>query len=174
MELTDTRDIDAPPEVVWAALLDADVLKACIPGCEAMSGSPDDGFEATVTQKIGPVKATFKGVVTLSDIVVGQSCTIAGEGKGGPAGFAKGSAHVSLTPTPQGTRLEYTAKASVGGKLAQLGSRLIDGVARKMADDFFTRFQKAVEGDEGEQDAAPAEGAEGEKKKGWLGRLTGG
>jgi len=173
MELTDTRDIKAPPEVVWAALLDADVLKACIPGCQEMTGSADEGFMATVTQKIGPVKATFKGAVTVADIVAGVSCTLSGEGKGGPAGFAKGSAKVVLTPTPEGTHLEYTAKANVGGKIAQLGSRLIDGVARKMADDFFTRFQKAVEGED-ETAGIPGDGADGEKKKGWLGRLTGG
>ena len=176
MDLSDERLIAAAPAVVWAAILDAEVLKACIPGCTELTGNPQDGFEATVTAKVGPVKATFKGVVTLSDIVEGESCTLSGEGKGGPAGFAKGSANVHLTPEGEGTRLAYTVDAKVGGKIAQLGSRLIDGFAKKMAEDFFTRFQQAVEGpSEGEPAAAgEAAAADGEapKKKGWFRRLV--
>lgn len=171
MQLTDTRDIKADPATVWAAILDADVLKACVPGCESMTGSPETGFEAVVVQKVGPVKARFTGVVSLSDMVKPRSLRISGEGKGGAAGFAKGGANVTLEPIPEGTRLSYEVEASVGGKLAQLGSRLIDGFARKMADDFFTRFQAAVEGP-AEPDPAAAEGGAGEaKKKGWLKRL---
>lgn len=171
MELNDTRQISAAPEIVWAALLDPEVLKECIPGCQELTGSVEDGFEAVVTQKIGPVKATFKGAVTLSDIVPGQSCTISGEGKGGAAGFAKGGAKVGLTPEKGGTLLTYAVEARVGGKLAQLGSRIIDGVARKLADEFFERFQAAVEGpSEGE----PAEETdEDTKKKGWFARALG-
>ena len=93
MELSDSREIAAPRADVWAALLDPEVLKTCVPGCQEMSGSPEDGFEATVVQKVGPVKATFKGAVTLSDIVEGESLTLSGEGKGGAAGFAKGGAN---------------------------------------------------------------------------------
>lgn len=174
MQLSDHRDIKADPATVWAAILNPEVLKECVPGCEAMSGSVADGFEATVVQKVGPVKATFTGVVKLSDIVEGKSLRISGEGKGGPAGFAKGGADVTLEPTEDGTRLSYSVEASVGGKIAQLGSRIIDGFAKKMADEFFTRFQDAVEGPDDEEEtaeAAPAEG--GETKKGWFKRLIG-
>lgn len=176
MELHDARQIKAAPDVVWAAILDPEVLKECIPGCESLTGTPAEGFEAVVVQKVGPVKARFTGLVQFSDIVEGRSLTISGEGKGGPAGFAKGGAKVRLDPEADGTTLSYKVAASVGGKLAQLGSRLIDGFAKKMADDFFERFQQAVEG--------PAEpGAAGEeageetagdgKKKGWFKRIVG-
>jgi len=142
MELKGHRDMKASPAEVWAALLDADVLKACVPGCKEMTGSAADGFEAVVVQKVGPVKATFKGAVQITDMVEAQSCTISGEGKGGPAGFAKGGADVVLEPTEGGgTKLIYEVEAKVGGKLAQLGSRIIDGFAKKMADQFFERFQ---------------------------------
>jgi carbon monoxide dehydrogenase subunit G len=147
MEMHATRTLDADRATVWAALNDADVLKACIPGCEELTGSPEEGFHATVKQKVGPVKATFKGGVTLSDVVPGTSYTISGEGKGGVAGFAKGAAQVSLSDAEGGgTELHYDMDAKVGGKLAQLGSRLIDSFARKMADQFFERFQAHVEG----------------------------
>jgi carbon monoxide dehydrogenase subunit G len=146
MELKGSRIIAADRATVWAALNDPEVLKACIPGCEELTGSPEDGFEATVKQKVGPVKATFKGGVTLSDVVPERSYRIAGEGKGGVAGFAKGAADVTLADVADGTELTYDVEAKVGGKLAQLGSRLIDGFARKMADQFFERFQERVEG----------------------------
>lgn len=168
MDLSGSRHIAAAPGVVWAALLDAEVLATCIPGCQSLAGSVEDGFEATVTQKVGPVKATFKGTVVLSDIVQGESCKLTGEGKGGAAGFAKGGAHVHLTPDGDGTTLTYEVVAKVGGKLAQLGSRVIDGVARKLADDFFERFQQAIETPDADTDAdAPAEDA---KPKGWFAR----
>lgn len=173
MQLSDSRDIRATPAIVWQAILDPEVLKACIPGCESMTGSAAEGFQAVVKQKVGPVSATFTGLVHLSDIVEGSAVRIAGEGKGGVAGFAKGGANVSLTPIPEGTRLTYEVDASVGGKIAQLGSRIIDGFARKMADEFFTRFQAAVEGpedDEVEADTAAAD----QPKKGWFKRLVGG
>jgi hypothetical protein len=124
MQLTDQRDIKADPATVWAAILNPEVLMACVPGCESMTGTPETGFEAVVVQKVGPVKARFTGVVTLSDMVPGQSLRIRGEGKGGPAGFAKGGANVTLAAIPGGTRLSYDVEANVGGKLAQLGSRL--------------------------------------------------
>lgn len=168
MQLTDQRDIKADPATVWAALLNPEVLKASVPGCESMTGTADTQFEAVVVQKVGPVKATFTGVVKLSDRVEGKSLTINGEGKGGPAGFAKGGAQVTLEPIEGGTRLAYTVEANVGGKLAQLGSRIIDGFAKKMADEFFTRFQDTVE-DDGEDDPEIAEGEQ--PKKGWFKRL---
>lgn len=172
MQLSDYREIKADPATVWAAILNPDVLKDCVPGCESMTGNADEGFEATVTQKVGPVKATFKGAVTISDRIEGKSLKISGEGKGGPAGFAKGGAVVTLEAMEGGTKLSYEVDASVGGKIAQLGSRIIDGFAKKMADEFFTRFQQAVEGpqDEGTEEDT-AEG--GEKKKGWFKRLIG-
>lgn len=170
MNLSDSKLIAADRETVWQALLSSDVLKECVPGCQEMSGSPQDGFEATVVQKVGPVKATFKGSVTLSDIVEGTSLTLTGEGKGGAAGFAKGGANVSLSEEEGGTRLSYDVEAKVGGKLAQLGSRIIDGFAKKMADQFFETFREVVEGpaedtEDTSSDAAP-------KKKGWLRKLV--
>lgn len=170
MELTGSRTINASRAEVWEALNDPDVLKACIPGCSEMLRDADGGFTAVVTQKVGPVKATFKGAVTLSDIVPLESYTITGEGKGGAAGFAKGGAKVKLEDVEEGTLLSYEVEARVGGKLAQIGSRLVDGFAKKMADRFFANFQTALEGPE---DEAPDEtAAPEEKKKGWLKRLT--
>ncbi|WP_136644617.1 CoxG family protein [Tabrizicola sp. YIM 78059] len=172
MKLSDSREIRAEPAIVWTAILNPEVLKACIPGCQSMTGSVAEGYEAVVKQKVGPVSATFTGLVQLSDIVEGRSLRIVGEGKGGVAGFAKGSADVRLEPDEGGTRLSYDVEASVGGKLAQLGSRIIDGFAKKMADEFFTRFQEAVEGPDEEEAAASA--AEDAPKKGWFKRLVGG
>lgn len=147
MELEGSRIIAADRETVWAHLNSVETLKASIPGCEEMTGSPQEGYAAVVKQKVGPVKATFKGKVTLSDIVPGESYTIRGEGTGGVAGFAKGGANVSLSDAGDGgTELSYAVEAKVGGKIAQLGSRLIAGFARKMADQFFERFQAVVEG----------------------------
>ena len=168
MEMHDQRDIRADRETVWAALLSADVLQECVPGAQDVTGSPEEGFQATVVQKVGPVKATFKGTVTLSDMVELESLTLSGEGKGGDAGFAKGGDKVRLEEIEDGTRLHYDVEAKVGGKLAQLGSRIIDGFAKKMADQFFTRFQEVLEGpaEEGEEEPEAV-------KKGWLKRLTG-
>ncbi|WP_164659345.1 CoxG family protein [Tropicibacter sp. Alg240-R139] len=168
MQMSDTRQIKAEPAAVYAALLDPEVLKACVPGAQELNGNPQDGYEATVVQKVGPVKATFKGSVTMSDLVENQSLTIAGEGKGGAAGFAKGGASVTITPSEGGTELAYDVEAKVGGKLAQLGSRLIDGFAKKMADQFFANLQEQLEGP-----ADDAEEGATEEKKSWLGKLTG-
>jgi carbon monoxide dehydrogenase subunit G len=148
MELTGTKVIAADIDTVWAHLNNPDTLHACIPGCQELTGSPEEGFAAVVKQKVGPVSATFKGEVTLENVVPGQSYTITGEGKGGVAGFAKGSADVALATVPEGTELTYNATAKVGGKLAQLGNRIIGGFARKMADQFFERFQETVEAKE--------------------------
>lgn len=176
MQLTDHRDIAADPATVWAAILNPEVLKACVPGCESMTGTPEEGFEAVVVQKVGPVKARFTGAVKLSDMVPGRSVNITGEGKGGPAGFAKGGARVELQPEGAGTRLTYTVEANVGGKIAQLGSRIIDGFAKKMADQFFENFKAALEPEEAvvaeAADAVADAGAE--PKKGWFKRLVGG
>lgn len=146
MELSGNRTIAADRATVWAQLNDAETLKACIPGCTELTGNPAEGFEAVVKQKVGPVKATFKGKVSISDVVEGESYTLIGEGTGGVAGFAKGSAAVSLADAEGGgTELTYSVDAKVGGKIAQLGSRLIGGFARKMADKFFEQFQTEVE-----------------------------
>ena len=147
MELEGTKVIPAPRARVWELLNDPEVLKSCIPGCTELTGSPETGFEATVVQKVGPVKATFKGAVALSNVVPGESYTIAGEGKGGVAGFAKGAADVALRDVEEGTELSYKVDAQVGGKLAQLGNRIIGGFAKNMADKFFEGFVTAAAGD---------------------------
>ncbi|WP_298913903.1 carbon monoxide dehydrogenase subunit G [uncultured Roseobacter sp.] len=172
MQMSDTRQIAASPAQVYAALLSPEVLEACVPGAQGVTGSAEDGFEATVVQKVGPVKATFKGAVTLSDLVPDQSLTISGEGKGGAAGFAKGGAEVRMTAKDGGTELSYDVEAKVGGKLAQLGSRIIDGFAKKMADQFFTNLQETLEGPATDEEA-PADDAPEAEKKSWLKRLTG-
>tara|TARA_B100000963_G_scaffold7211_1_gene5642 strand:+ start:94 stop:555 length:462 start_codon:yes stop_codon:yes gene_type:complete len=146
MELTENKIIKTQKENVWSALMSAEILSKCIPGCQQMTGNPEDGFEATVVQKVGPVKATFRGKVTLSDVLLEESLKLSGEGKGGAAGFAKGEATVNLTEDNNVTTLSYSVKAKVGGKLAQLGSRIIDGFAKKMADQFFENFKATVEG----------------------------
>ncbi|MEO3476858.1 carbon monoxide dehydrogenase subunit G [Phaeobacter sp. CAU 1743] len=176
MQMSDQKEIAATPTEVYAALLNPEVLKACVPGATEVTGSPEEGFEASVTQKVGPVKATFKGQVTLSDLIPGEKLTIAGEGKGGAAGFAKGGAKVSLEPSDGGTMLSYEVEAKVGGKLAQLGSRIIDGFAKKMADQFFVNLQThlAPEAEEAGEDGAEDGGEEGEGKKGWFKKMTGG
>ncbi|WP_420568391.1 CoxG family protein [Thalassovita sp.] len=167
MQMADERIIQVDRATVWAALLSPEVLKECVPGAQEVTGSVDEGFEATVVQKVGPVKATFKGTVTLSDLVENESLTLTGEGKGGAAGFAKGGAKVTLSEVEGGTRLTYEVEAKVGGKIAQLGSRLIDSFSKKMADQFFENFQTAVE------PAAEEAQAEGETKKGWFAKLRG-
>ena len=167
MQMSDTRLIKASPAEVYAALLDPEMLKTCVPGAQEVTGSVADGYEATVVQKVGPVKATFKGQVTLSDLVENTSLKIDGAGKGGAAGFAKGGAEVHLAAKDGGTELSYDVEAKVGGKLAQLGSRIIDGFAKKMADQFFDNLQATLEGTD--EDADADEGEE-PKKKGWFGR----
>jgi len=149
MAMTMTGEVKLPADkaTVWAKLNDPEVLKACIPGCQELVKEGDTAFRAVTKLAIGPVKATFKGKVTLSDIDAPNGYTITGEGEGGIAGFAKGGAKVSLADAEGGgTTLAYDVQANVGGKIAQLGSRLIDGVAKKMSDAFFTNFAKAVGG----------------------------
>lgn len=137
--------IKAPIEKVWEALNDPEILKASIPGCETLEKKSDNELSATVGLKIGPVKAKFSGEVTLENLNPPNSYTIRGEGKGGVAGFAKGGADVTLTDNGDGTTdLAYSAKADVGGKIAQLGSRLISSTATKLSGQFFGNFNKAV------------------------------
>jgi len=144
MDFTGRYVIPAPTEAVWAALNDPEILKYCIPGCEQLEKTSPTDFAAVAVLKIGPLKASFRGKVTLSDLDPPFRCKLAGEGQGGVAGFAKGHADVELTPEGSGTTLTYAAHASVGGKLAQIGQRLIDGAARQIADDFFGRFTQAL------------------------------
>jgi carbon monoxide dehydrogenase subunit G len=144
MEFTGRYTISAPIELVWEGILDPAVLKACIPGCEKLEQPADGQYVATVKLKIGPVSATFNGKVTLSDIQPPKAVRLTGEGQGGVAGFAKGSALVALERDGDATVLYYSATASVGGKLAQIGQRLIDGAAKQIADNFFQRFSQTI------------------------------
>lgn len=144
MKLSDEKKIAAPRETVWAGLNDVDVLKASIPGCESLEKTSDTGFEAVVRAKVGPVKAKFKGVVELSDLNPPESYRISGEGKGGAAGFAKGGATVTLVEDGDGTILKYDVDADVGGKLAQIGGRLLEGTTKKLAGEFFDNFEAAL------------------------------
>ena len=149
MELSDEIRIAAPQDRVYAALNDPEILKACIPGCEELTRISDTELEAKVTLKIGPVKARFAGHVTLDPTRAPDGFSLMGEGKGGAAGFAKGGADVTLEPHGDETVLRYEAKAEIGGKLAQLGSRLVMGTAKKLSARFFESFADALE-------AAPA------------------
>ena len=136
--------LSAPRQLVWEKLNDTEALKASIPGCETLEKLSDNEFQAVATNKVGPVKARFKGKVRLSDLDPPNGYRISGEGDGGVAGFAKGGATVALTDKDGGTLLTYNVEAQIGGKLAQLGQRLINSAAKKTADDFFIRFRAAV------------------------------
>ncbi len=144
MDMTGETLIPAPRDVVWRALNDPEILRQSIPGCETIDKLSDTEMAAKVVAKVGPVKATFTGQVQLTDLDPPNGYRISGEGKGGAAGFAKGGATVKLTDADGGTLLSYTVDAQIGGKLAQIGSRLIDATARSMAQDFFGRFSKLV------------------------------
>jgi len=146
MDLSGEYVIPASRETVWEALNNPDILRECIPGCEVLEMQSPTQMSATVVTKIGPVKAKFSGEVTLENINAPAGYTIVGEGKGGIAGFAKGGADVALEEVEGGTKLTYTAKAQVGGKIAQLGSRLIDSTAKKLADQFFSAFAEKLGG----------------------------
>lgn len=174
MDMNGSQRIEASRETVFAGLNDVDVLRQCIPGCDSIEKTSDTEMVAKVTLRIGPVKASFAGKVTLSDLDPPNGYTISGEGSGGMAGFAKGRARVTLEPDGEATILHYTVAAEIGGKLAQMGSRLIDSTAKKLAGDFFAKFSQVVGAPAG--DAAAAEetpqGSDAGKKS-WLGRLTG-
>ena len=145
MDMNGSETINAPVDTVWQGLNDPDILRQCIPGCEALEKTSDTTMTATVVLKVGPVKARFEGAVELSNLDPPHSYTISGEGKGGMVGFAKGGADVTLAGQPDGTTvLTYTVKADVGGKIAQLGARLIDSTAKKLAEQFFSRFGEKV------------------------------
>lgn len=144
MDLVGEERISAPRDIVWAALNDPETLKRCIPGCQSLELKSPTELTATVKLKVGPVSATFNGEVTLSNINAPESYTIAGEGKGGIAGFAKGGADVVLKEDGAETVLHYEARAQVGGKIAQLGARLIDSTSQKLARQFFSDFNAAV------------------------------
>ena len=156
MDMTGERRIQAPRETVWAALNDPDVLKASIPGCESLEKLSDTDLKATASVKIGPIAARFTGKVQLLDLDPPNAYRIAGEGQGGVAGFAKGGATVRLTEDGGFTLLSYDVKAQVGGKIAQLGARLIDATAKQMADAFFDRFATALAPPAPADTAAPA------------------
>jgi carbon monoxide dehydrogenase subunit G len=159
MDMTGERRIPAPRSRVWEALNNPDVLKASIPGCESMEKLSDHELKATAAMKIGPIAARFTGKVQLLDLDPPNSYRIEGEGQGGVAGFAKGGAVVKLVDDGAGTLLSYDVKAQVGGKIAQLGARLIDATAKQMADAFFNNFSNAVAAAEPVAEAAPAAAA---------------
>jgi carbon monoxide dehydrogenase subunit G len=144
MTMNGSVTLPADRATVWAKLNDPEVLKDCIPGCQSLERTGENGFAAVAKVKVGPVSATFKGNVELTDIDPLNSYRISGAGEGGVAGFAKGGAKVTLTDVADGCQLSYDVEANVGGKLAQLGGRLIDGVAKKMADQFFANFANRV------------------------------
>ena len=146
MEMTGNQLIPKPQRQTWDAICDPAVLQVCIPGCETMERISDSEFHLTMSAKVGPVSAKFKAKITLTNIDAPHAYTLLFEGQGGVAGFAKGEADVRLVPEGEATRLSYAAKANVGGKIAQVGARLIDGVARKMAESFFNAFNKHVSG----------------------------
>ena len=144
MEMKGEQLIPAPQQTVWNGLNDPDTLKACVPGCEEIKPTGDNEYQVLMVARVGPVSAKFKGKLTLSDIKPPQSYSISFEGQGGAAGFAKGGAQVRLSTEGMTTKLAYDVKASVGGKLAQIGSRLIDAAAKKVADDFFRNFNEKM------------------------------
>ena len=147
MEMTGEQLVPLPQKETWDALNNPAVLKACIPGCESMERVSDTEYEVVLLAKIGPVSARFKGRMTMTDSDPPRAYTLIFEGQGGAAGFAKGQASVTLTPQNGGTLLAYTAKAAISGKLAQVGSRLVDGVARKLAGEFFAAFTEHAGGE---------------------------
>ncbi len=146
MEMNGSRTVPADIATTWQALNDPEVLKACIPGCESVERVSDHEFKVAMTARVGPVSARFSGRIVMSDIVAPTAYTLGFEGQGGAAGFANGEARVTLSDNAPGTRIDYAAKAQIGGKLAQIGSRLVDGAAAKVADDFFARFVERLAG----------------------------
>ena len=154
MDMQGSRTIAATQQQAWEGLNDPEVLKACIPGCEKIERMAEDRFHVGLAVKVGPVSAKFAGKITLSDVQAPQRYTLAFDGQGGAAGFGKGTAKVELSPADSGCELAYTVQAQVGGKIAQVGQRLIDGVARSMAEDFFKRFDAEMQ-----RRYAPAAGA---------------
>jgi uncharacterized protein len=179
MELTDTQTLPVPQQRAWEALNDTAILRVCIPGCESIDADGENAYAVAMTASVGPVKARFKGRMNLTEIDAPHTYTIVFEGQGGAAGFSKGSAKVNLEPgdDAESTLLSYSANAQVGGKLAQIGSRLVDGAARKIAAEFFKRFSAQLQGaPEADGNEASAEGepladadadSESKEKKSW-------
>jgi carbon monoxide dehydrogenase subunit G len=159
--MTGEQLIAAPQQATWEALNDPDVLKACVPGCESITLVNPNEYQVLMTARVGPVSAKFRGRLSLSDIKPPHSYALAFEGQGGAAGFAKGGAQVRLFPENDQTRLAYDVKANVGGKLAQIGSRLVDAAAKKVADEFFQNFNKRMSSTEDTTVVIPAEPAHG-------------
>lgn len=168
MDMQATRSLAVTQAQAWDALNDPDVLKTCIPGCDSVVSTGENQYAIGMALRIGPVSAKFKGQITLTDIQPPQSYRIMFEGQGGPAGFGKGQAQVQLSPTDTGCDLAYTVQASVGGKVAQLGQRLIDGAAKSLAEDFFRRFDEEMQRRHG-----PAPAAQGLDAAGSSGRPAG-
>lgn len=148
MEMTEEQRIPVDQQKVWAALNDPEIIKACIPGCESIDRTGENHYRLTVLAAVGPVRARFQGAMSMTDLNPPRSYNLVFEGQGGLAGFAKGDAAVTLQPAGSDTLLTYTARAQVGGKLAQIGSRMIDSAARKMADQFFTNFKAILAPDQ--------------------------
>ncbi|MEP6998803.1 MAG: carbon monoxide dehydrogenase subunit G [Betaproteobacteria bacterium] len=146
MEMRGNRVVPTDIDATWRALNDPEVLRACIPGCESIEHVSDTEYRLAMTARVGPVSAKFTGRLLLADLVAPRSYTLKFEGQGGAAGFANGTARVELAPTDRGTRIHYAVNAQIGGKLAQIGSRLVDGAAAKLADDFFARFVERAGG----------------------------
>lgn len=161
MEMTQSQRLPVPQAQAWAALNDTELLKRCIPGCESMEPDGDNAWLVALTAAIGPVKARFRGRMALQDIQAPDSYTIAFDGQGGAAGFGKGTANVKLEPDGDETVLSYAVHAQVGGKIAQIGSRLVDGAARKMADSFFAAFRQALTEPAGKDEQADEQAAAG-------------
>lgn len=172
MEMQGTRQLPVNQQQAWDALNDPEMLKLCIPGCDSIEATGDNAYALVNAIKVGPVAAKFKGNIALADVNAPASYTLNFEGNGGVAGFGKGSAQVSLTPNDEGCELAYSVNASVGGKIAQVGQRLIDGVAKSMAESFFKRFDEEVKRRHGLLDEEEAD-KPGALKKMW-GKLTGG
>jgi carbon monoxide dehydrogenase subunit G len=168
MELTETHTLPVSQARAWEALNDTSILKACIPGCDSIEANGENAYDVAMTAAVGPVKARFKGRMELTNIDAPHTYTIVFEGQGGAAGFSKGSATVNLEPGDEAdtTKLSYSASAQVGGKLAQIGSRLVDGAARKIAGEFFRRFGAQLQGGPASQDAAAGDGSGDEVQKG--------
>jgi len=168
MELKGQRHLASDRPATWRALNDPEILRACIPGCETIERTGDNEFRVAVAAALGPVKARFQGKITIEDIVEPASYTIRFEGQGGAAGFAKGAAHVTLGEEGTGTLLGYTVDAQVGGRLAQVGNRLIDSAALKLADDFFAAFEKQVGGAAAETGPAPTAPPPSTRSRAWI------
>ena len=163
MEMSGEQLVPAPQQAVWDGLNDPAMLKACVPGCESIEPIGENAYQVLMVARVGPVSAKFKGKLTLSDIRPPSSYALAFEGQGGAAGFAKGGAQVRLSPEGSATKLAYDVKASVGGKLAQIGSRLVDAAAKKIADDFFRNFNEKVSAQSGDPDATVVLPKDGEQ-----------